>query len=98
MDELKNKKRSTTAYAPPKRKITPEFGKGVSVAPSVPIAPTLKMLGVGEVAEFPTEQRSSVYATIHRLRKDYKRQGWDVEIIDNECDDNNLTVRIKRVS
>lgn len=98
MDELKHLKTSVSTYTPPKRKITPEFSKGVDIAPSVPIAPTLKSLCVGEIAEFPTEQRSSVYATIFRLRKDYKRQGWNVEILDDNDTDNDLVVRIKRVS
>lgn len=98
MDELKNKKACVSTYTPPKRKITPEFCKGIYIAPSIPIAPTLKSLCVGQIAEFPTEQRSSVYATIYRLRNDYKRQGWDVEILENKGEDNDLVVRIKRVS
>lgn len=86
------------AYTPPRRRVIPEFSPSVPIAKSVPVAPTLKALKIGEVAEFPTEQRSSVLATIYRLRKDYKRQGWDVEVVANEDDTEDFVVRIKRVS
>lgn len=85
-------------YTPPKRKVIPEFDPSAPIAPSVPVAPTLKALKIGEVTEFPTEQRSSVYATIYRLRKDYKRQGWDVQILEPEREEDELVVKIKRVS
>lgn len=98
MDEMTKAVDTVPSYIPSKRKITPEFDPSAPIAPSVPVAPTLKALKIGEVAEFPTEQRSTVYATIYRLRKDYKRQGWDVEILDSENDAGGLVVRIKRIS
>lgn len=98
MDEMTKSVAALPSYIPPKRKITPEFDPSAPIAPSVPVAPTLKALKIGEIAEFPTEQRSTVYATIYRLRKDYKRQGWDVEILDSESDADEFVVRIKRVS
>ncbi len=98
MDEMTKSVASVQSYTPPKRKITPEFVPGTAIAPSVPVAPTLKALKIGGIAEFPTEQRSSVYATIYRLRKDYKRQGWDVEILEPESVNDEFVVRIKRIS
>jgi hypothetical protein len=92
MDEFVKSSAKVASYTPPRRKIMPEFDPSTPVTPSVPVAPTLKALKVGEEAVFPTEQRSSVYATIYRLRKDYKRQGWDVKIVENE-DDYNVVIR-----
>ena len=85
-------------YTLSKRKIIPEFDPSAPIAPSVPVAPRLKVLKIGEVTEFPTEQRSTVYATIYRLRKDYRRQGWDVQILEPERKEDELVVKIKRVS
>lgn len=98
MEEMTRIAAAQPAYTPPRRRVTPEFSPSVPVAQSVPVAPTLKSLKIGEIAEFPTEQRSSVLATIYRLRKDYKRQGWDVEILASEGDAEDFVVRIKRVS
>lgn len=98
MDEMKKTASVIPTYTPSKRKIIPEFDPSVPIALSVPVAPRLKVLKVGEVAEFPTEQRSTVYATIYRLRKDYRRQGWDVQILEPQKKEDELVVRIKRVS
>ncbi len=98
MDEMMKSASAVPAYTPPKRRILPEFDPSAPIAPSVPVAPTLKALKIGEIAKFPTEQRSSVYATIYRLRKDYKRQGWDVQILESEAEEDALVVKIKRVS
>lgn len=97
MDEMNKSAVALPSYNYSKLKVTPEFAPGAPIAPSVPVAPTLKSLKIGEIAEFPTEQRSTVYATIYRLRNDYKRQGWDVEILDSVCDDDKFVVKIKRV-
>ena len=98
MEEMTRTVAAVATYTPPRRRVVPEFSPDVPIAKSVPIAPTLKALRVGEIAEFPTEQRTSVLATIYRLRKDYKRQGWDVEVLADQDDGKKYVVRIKRVS
>ncbi len=95
MEEMTNGVAVLRPYTPPKQRVTPEFAPGVPKVKLVPIAPTLKALKIGETANFPTEQRSSLYATIYRLRKDYKRQGWDVQIGESEDE---YTVPVTRVS
>lgn len=52
-----------SAYRPPRKPTLPEFGPGVQIPASRPIAPTLKMLKIGESAEFPIEQLTSVQST-----------------------------------
>lgn len=73
-----------TAYRPPRKPSLPEFGPGVQVPESRPIAPTLKMLKVGESAEFPIEQLTSIQTTKNRLCRVYARQGWNADVIVND--------------
>jgi hypothetical protein len=42
-----------------------------------PIIGELRKLNVGGVATFPIEQRSSVIASISKLKKELMRQHWD---------------------
>jgi hypothetical protein len=95
MEEMTNGVAISKPYTPSKQRITPEFAPGVPEVELRPIAPTLKALKIGGKAYFPTEQRSSLYATIYRLRKDYKRQGWDVKISESEDE---YTIYVIRVS
>lgn len=61
----------------------------------LPITPTLKCLEVGESCSFPLEQRTSVYVSCQRLRKEYSRIGWDYILVDHV---DNFTVEVKRKS
>lgn len=72
------------AYRPPRKPTLPEFGPGVQVPASRPIAPTLKTLKVGESAEFPIEQLTSVQSTKNRLCRMYARQGWNADVVVND--------------
>lgn len=42
-----------------------------------PISSELRNLGIGGVAVFPMEQRSSVMSVISRLRRDHVRDRWN---------------------
>ena len=97
MNEFNLKEARVPTFSNPRQRVTPEFSPGVPVADFVPIAPTLKSLKIGEIAIFPYEQRSSVLATVYRLRKEFKRQGWDVELMDEKEDGEDCIFRIKRV-
>lgn len=97
MEEYTNHAVKASVVSPSRKRITPQFDAGVVVAESIPIAPTLKALQIGGIAKFPTEQRTSLLATIYRMRKDYARQGWDVEIVDDGKSDNDFTIKVKRI-
>lgn len=84
-----------TTYRPPRKPTLPEFGPGVNVPESRPIAPTLKMLKIGESAEFPIEQLTSVQSTKNRLCRMYSRQGWNAEVVVN---DNEFQVVVTRTA
>lgn len=73
-----------SAYRPPRKPTLPEFGPGVQIPASRPIAPTLKMLKIGESAEFPIEQLTSVQSTKNRLYRMYARQGWNADVVVND--------------
>lgn len=73
-----------SAYRPPRKPTLPEFGPGVQIPTSRPIAPTLKMLKIGESAEFPIEQFTSVQSTKNRLCRMYARQGWNADVVVND--------------
>lgn len=73
-----------SAYRPPRKPTLPEFGPGVQIPASRPIAPTLKMLKIGESAEFPIEQLTSVLSTKNRLCRMYARQGWNADVVVND--------------
>lgn len=73
-----------SAYRPPRKPTLPEFGPGVQIPASRPIAPTLKMLKIGESAEFPIEQLTSVQSTKNRLCRMYARQGWNADVVVND--------------
>lgn len=73
-----------SAYRPPRKPTLPEFGPGVQIPASRPIAPTLKMLKIGESAEFPIEQLTSVQSTKNRLCRMYARQGWNANVVVND--------------
>lgn len=73
-----------SAYRPPRKPTLPEFGPGVQISASRPIAPTLKMLKIGESAEFPIEQLTSVQSTKNRLCRMYARQGWNADVVVND--------------
>lgn len=73
-----------SAYRPPRKPTLPEFGPGVQIPASRPIAPTLKMLKIGESAEFPIEQFTSVQSTKNRLCRMYARQGWNADVVVND--------------
>lgn len=75
-----------TAYRPPRKPILPEFGPDVQIPASKPIAPTLKTLKIGESAEFPIEQLTSVQSTKNRLCRMYSRQGWNADVIVNDLE------------
>ena len=82
-------KRTTVAtqesvYRPPRKPTLPDFGPGVQIPASRPIAPTLKMLKIGESAEFPIEQLTSVQSTKNRLCRMYARQGWNADVVVND--------------
>lgn len=70
-----------------------------STAPSavqpLPVASTLRKLGIGDKAVFPIEQRSTVLNTLSRFRSDYIRQGWDATPVTNKQD---FTVIVTRIS
>jgi hypothetical protein len=48
-----------------------------------PISGELRNLGIGGVATFPIEQRSSVISVINKLRKELIRNGWNCTMRDN---------------
>jgi len=48
-----------------------------------PISGELRNLGVGGMAEFPIEQRSSVITVVNKLRRELIRNHWDCIIKDN---------------
>lgn len=73
-----------SAYRPPRKPTLPEFSPGVQIPASRPIAPTLKMLKIGESAEFPIEQLTSVQSTKNRLCRMYARQGWNADVVVND--------------
>lgn len=73
-----------SAYRPPRKPTLPEFGPGVQIPASRPIAPILKMLKIGESAEFPIEQLTSVQSTKNRLCRMYARQGWNADVVVND--------------
>lgn len=73
-----------SAYRPPRKPTLPEFGPGVQIPASRPIAPALKMLKIGESAEFPIEQLTSVQSTKNRLCRMYARQGWNADVVVND--------------
>lgn len=73
-----------SAYRPPRKPTLPEFGPSVQIPASRPIAPTLKMLKIGESAEFPIEQLTSVQSTKNRLCRMYARQGWNADVVVND--------------
>ena len=73
-----------SAYRPPRKPTLPEFGPGAQIPASRPIAPTLKMLKIGESAEFPIEQLTSVQSTKNRLCRMYARQGWNADVVVND--------------
>lgn len=72
------------AYKPPRKQKFPVFEPGTPVAKSLPIAPTLKALMVGESAVFPIEQYSSLQTTVNRFHRIYSRQGWTAQLVANE--------------
>lgn len=72
------------SYRLPRKPRLPEFGPGVQVAKSIPIAPTLKQLKVGENAEFPIEQLTSIQSTKNRMCRMYARQGWNADVVVND--------------
>lgn len=76
------------------RGIIPEFGPNVPIAERRPVAPVIRSLKIGEEAVFPCEQHTSVNTTLCRLRKDYRRQGWDAIVTENK----DFTVTVTRVS
>lgn len=98
MEEFTKSVASITPCTPSRRAVIPEFDSGTPIPPYVPIAPTLKSLKVGETAEFPAEQRTSALATVYRLRKQYARQGWDVEMLEDESCSNEYLIKFKRIS
>lgn len=61
----------------------------------LPVASTLRKLGIGEKAVFPIEQRSTILNTLSRFRSDYIRQGWDATPVTNK---QNYTVVVTRIS
>lgn len=73
-----------SAYRPPRKPTLPEFGPGVQIPALRPIAPTLKTLKIGESAEFPIEQLTSVQSTKNRLCRMYARQGWNADVVVND--------------
>lgn len=48
-----------------------------------PISGELRNLGIGGVAVFPIEQRSSVITVVNKLRRELIRKNWDCEMKDN---------------
>lgn len=56
--------------------------------------PTLRKLEVGEMCEFPIEQRSSVLVLLQRMRMENMRVGWDAEF---KTDTEAFTVQVRRV-
>lgn len=98
MDELTRIGSHVPMYPPSRQRVTPEFSEGVQVADFVPITPTLKTLKIGEIASFPAEQRTSVLAIIYRLRKQYVRQKWDVEVLNEKEGNDEYEFKVKRIS
>lgn len=84
MDTLKCTSLIDNPASLPRKAVMPEFPPGTPIAEFKPIAPTLKALEVGQSAEFPIEQLTSIQTTKHRLCKNYLRQGWDAEVVVNE--------------
>lgn len=98
MEELTKSVASVPMCSHSRRAVVPEFDPSTPIPPYVPIAPTLKSLKVGEICEFPAEQRTSALATVYRLRKQYARQGWDVEQVDVENDSDEYSIKFRRIS
>lgn len=98
MEEMTKSVASIPTCMPSRRAVVPEFDPSTPIPPYVPIAPTLKALKVGEIAEFPAEQRTSALATVYRLRKQYARQGWDVEMLEDESNVNEFAIKFRRIS
>lgn len=59
-----------------------------------PLASQIKSLAVGESATFPVEQRSSLFATASRIKKNWVRYGWDYRTEDNS----DYTITITRTA
>lgn len=59
----------------------------------LPISPTLRGLRVGESANFPWEQRTSLFVIANRIKKELARTGWDFSYEDDEV---NYIVKITR--
>lgn len=62
---------------------------------TLPIAPELRKLQLGESVVYPIERRGSVMAVISRLRKELIRTPWNVRAV---TDPNKFEVRVSRVS
>lgn len=59
----------------------------------VPISPTLRGLSIGESANFPWEQRTSLFVIANRIKKELARIGWNFSY---EDDEENYIVKITR--
>lgn len=59
-----------------------------------PISGELRRIGIGGVASFPIEQRSSVITVVNKLRRELIRNNWDCEVKDNLS---KYTVEVTRI-
>lgn len=66
----------------------------VELFPKLPISTTLRGLRVGESANFPWEQRTSLFVIANRIKKELARTGWDFSYLDDEV---NYIVKITRI-
>lgn len=63
----------------------PSSASGVAeLFPKLPISTTLRGLKVGESANFPWEQRTSLFVIANRIKKELARTEWDFSYLDDE--------------
>lgn len=61
----------------------------------LPVTATLKGLQIGDKVVFPIEQSNTVRATASKLRKEFSRISWAVQIDDNTEEYTTTVVRLQ---